>query len=61
MLMSIFTWPLLQEYFDPLIFILAFTFLDFKLKINYKNSYFLFAYFGIFLTGCNIYYYNLLT
>ena len=32
LILSIFTWPLLQEYFDPLIFILAFTFFKFDLK-----------------------------
>jgi hypothetical protein len=60
LILSIFTWPLLQEYFDPLIFILAFTFFKFDLKINYKNSIFIFCYMGLFLIACNIYYNNLL-
>ena len=60
LMLSIFTWPLLQEYFDPLIFILAFTFLKFDLKIDYKNSIFIFCYMGLFLIACNIYYNNLL-
>ena len=60
LILSIFTWPLLQEYFDPLIFILAFTFFKFDLKINYKNSFFIFCYMGLFLIASNIYYNNLL-
>ena len=59
-LLSIVTWPILQEYFDPLILILAFTFFNFKLFLNYKNSIFLFLYLSIFLIGSNIYYINLL-
>ncbi len=58
-IIPIFFWPLLQEYFDPIIFLLIFTFCKFDKKINYNNVFFLFFYFGIFLTACNIYYYNL--
>ena len=61
LILSIFTWPLLQEYFDPLIFILAFTFFKFDLKINYKNSIFIFCYMGLFLIASNVYYNNLLS
>ena len=60
LIISIFTWPLLQEYFDPLIFILAFTFFKLDLKIDYKNSFFIFCYMVLFLICCNIYYYKLL-
>jgi hypothetical protein len=51
---------LMQEYFDPLIFIMIFTFFSSKLFITYKNVIILFFYFSIFLVGSNIYYYNLL-
>ncbi len=56
----IFTLPLLQEYFDPLIIIMIFTFFSSKIFITYKNVITLYAYMSIFLIGSNIYYYNLL-
>ena len=59
-LASLLTQPLMQEYFDPLIFIMIFTFFSSKLFITYKNVIILFFYFSIFLVGSNIYYYNLL-
>ena len=59
-LVSVLTLPLMQEYFDPLIFIMIFTFFSSKLFITYKNVIILFFYFSIFLVGSNIYYYNLL-
>ena len=59
-LASVLTLPLMQEYFDPLIFIMIFTFFSSKLFITYKNVIILFFYFSIFLVGSNIYYYNLL-
>ena len=59
-LFSIIGWPLQQEYFDPLIIIMAFTFFGTKLFINYKNSILLFFYLSILLIFSNIYYYNLL-
>ena len=59
-LLSIIGWPILQEYFDPLIMLMAFTFFGSKLFINYKNSIFLFMYLSILLIFSNIYYYNLL-
>ncbi len=60
-LVSIVTSPLMQEYFDPLIFIITLTFFSSKIFINYKNATILFFYFAIFLAGSNIYYYNLLS
>jgi len=54
------TIPILQEYFDPLIFIMVFTFFNIKIFINYKNAIILFFYFSLFLISSNIYYYNLL-
>ena len=59
-LASVLTLPLMQEYFDPLIFIMIFTFFSSKLFITYKNVIILFFYFSIFLVVTNIYYYNLL-
>ena len=59
-LISIFTWPILQEYFDPIIILMVFTFFSSKLFINYKNSIFLFLYLTTLLISSNIYYYNLL-
>jgi len=60
LLISIITLPLMQEYFDPVIFIMVFTFFNSKLFISYKNAIILFFYFSIFLLSSNIYYYNLL-
>ena len=58
LLTSILIWPIQQEYFDPLIMIMAFTFFSSKLFINYKNSIFLFCYLSILLVSSNIYYLN---
>ena len=59
-LVSIITLPLMQEYFDPLILIIIFTFFNSKILISYKNAIILFFYLSIFLASSNIYYYNLL-
>ena len=58
--LSIIVWPIFQEYLDPLIILMAFTFFSSKLFINYKNSILLFFYLSILLISFNIYYYNLL-
>jgi len=58
--LSIFIWPIFQEYFDPLVLLMAFTFFNSKLFINYKNSLILFAYASLLLLATNIYYINLL-
>ena len=60
LLISIFIFPILQEYFDPLILLMIFTFFSSKLFINYSNTIVLFLYLLIFLISSNIYYYNLL-
>ncbi len=57
---ALITLPILQEYFDPLIFIMVFTFFNIKIFINYKNAIMLFLYFSFILISSNIYYYNLL-
>ena len=59
-LLSIIVWPFFQEYLDPLIILMAFTFFNSKLFINYKGSILLFFYLSILLIFSNIYYYNLL-
>jgi hypothetical protein len=53
---SIFTYPILQEYYDPLILILVFLFFNLKLKIYYRNVFFLFFYLLLFLISAKIYY-----
>ena len=60
-IVSILTTPLMQEYFDPLILIIIFTFFNSKIFISYKNAMILFVYLSIFLIGSNIYYFNLLS
>ncbi len=59
-LISIIQSWLLQEYIDPLILIMAFTFFSSQLFINYKNSIFLFCYLSFLLISSNIYYFNLI-
>ena len=59
-ILSVFLWPMFQEYFDPLILLMAFTFFGSKLIINYKNSTILYIYLSLLLIGTNIYYANLL-
>ena len=54
---SLFLWPLMQETFDPIIILLAFTIFSSRLYINYKNSIFLFIYLSLFLSSANIYYF----
>ena len=60
LILSIIIWPMFQEYFDPLILILAFTFLNSKIYLNYKNSIVLFIYLSFFLFSTNVYYLRLL-
>ena len=59
-ILSVFLWPMFQEYFDPLILLMAFTFFRSKLIINYSNSTILYIYLSLLLIGTNIYYANLL-
>ena len=59
LILSILTFPFYQEYLDPLILILVFTFFKIKLNISYKNTYFIVIYFLIFLL-CTKNYYNLI-
>jgi len=53
---SVFVYPILQEYYDPLILILVFLFFNLKLRINYRNVFFLFFYLLFFLIIAKIYY-----
>jgi len=54
---SLLLWPLMQETFDPILFLLVFTIFSSKLFINLKNSIFLFGYLSLFLISANAYYY----
>ena len=60
LVLSLILWPIEQEYFDPLILILVFTFFSTKIYVNYKNSIILYLYLSILLISANVYYYNLL-
>jgi len=55
--LSLLLWPLMQEYFDPIIILLVFTIFSSKLFINYGKSIFLFIYLSIFLISANLYYF----
>jgi len=59
-LIAIFVWPLMQEYFDPIISIFALLVFKTKIKFNYKNTLFLFLYLSTFLIASNIYYSNII-
>tara|TARA_B100000029_G_scaffold96542_1_gene86664 strand:- start:215 stop:1528 length:1314 start_codon:yes stop_codon:yes gene_type:complete len=59
--LSLIIYPIFQEYLDPLIILMAFTFFGSKLFINYKNTIFLFLYLSIFLIFSNIYYNSLVS
>tara|TARA_B100000029_G_scaffold509958_1_gene600328 strand:- start:6843 stop:8099 length:1257 start_codon:yes stop_codon:yes gene_type:complete len=61
LILSIILYPIFQEYFDPLIFIMAMLFFSTKININYTNTIIIFFYFMIFLISANIYYINLLS
>ena len=56
LVISIFISPILQEYFDPLMLIIVFIFFNLKLKINYKNTCYLFIYLLTFLIIAKIHY-----
>ena len=58
-LISLFLWPLMQEYFDPII---IFAILLFKSEITFKfnNTLFIIFYFVFFLISSNIYYLNVM-
>ena len=56
LIISFFIQPLHQEYFDPIILILIFTFLQKKIIINFKNMVILGLYLSIFLVSTNSYY-----
>ena len=56
LLISVFLWPLMQEYFDPIIFIISIAlFKSFKL-LNKSNAIIIMVYQIIFLLTANIYY-----
>jgi hypothetical protein len=55
-LITLFIYPIFQEYFDPLILIAMFTLLNSNFSINLKNILILFFYFTFFLVFTNLYY-----
>ena len=59
-IIALLVWPLMQEYFDPIIVIFALLVFKTKLKFNYKNTLFLFFYLSTFLIASNIYYSNII-
>jgi hypothetical protein len=59
-ILALLIWPLMQEYFDPIILILALTLFKTKINLNFNNTLFLFCYYLIFLISANIYYLKIL-
>ena len=58
-ILSLIIWPLMQEYFDPIIIILVLMILKTKVKLNYLNSSFLVFYFATLLILAKVYYSSL--
>jgi len=56
LLLSLMLAPIYQEYLDPLIFVMLFTFFKEKININHNLLVALFLYFSFFLICSNIYY-----
>ena len=56
LLTSIALFPLMQEYFDPYIFIISILLAKNEYKFNFKKCFFVFLYFSFFLTTSIIYY-----
>lgn len=56
LIIACFIHPVFQEYFDPIILVLIFTFLQNRIIINYKNIFILFLYLATFLIVSNTYY-----
>ena len=56
LIVSFFIYPVFQEYFDPIIIILIFTFFHKKITINFKNIFILVFYLSTFLILANFYY-----
>ncbi|MDA7606574.1 hypothetical protein N8726_03135 [Pelagibacteraceae bacterium] len=59
-LFSILIWPLMQEYFDPVLIILGLMAFKTKIKLNYYSIFFIFLYFFSFLVIANVYYLKVL-
>jgi len=55
-ILSIIIYPVYQEYFDPLIVLLAFTFFKTKLILDFKNTLIILGYYLILLTANNVFY-----
>ena len=53
---SLLLWPLMQEYFDPIITIIAFALFRSIKNLTKKNSLIIFSYLSIFLIVANLYY-----
>ena len=56
LIISFFIHPFLQEYIDPIFFLLLFTFFKTKIVINFKNILIIFIYYFSFLTVAQVYY-----
>ena len=60
LILSLLLWPLMQEYFDPIILIFALIIFNTKPIIKFENSLFLIFYLSFFLVVANLYYYIIL-
>ena len=56
LLLSVAINPMYQEYYDPLIVIMIFTFFKEKINLSFEKLSFIFTYFLIFFVGAFIYY-----
>ena len=55
-LISLLLWPLMQEYFDPIITIIAFALFKSLKNFNKQNSLIIFSYLSLFLIIANLHY-----
>ena len=60
LILSLVTYPLLQEYFDPLILLMLLLFFKIDINFEYKPAYLLYAYFLTMNLFANYYYYDVL-
>ena len=56
-LLSLVLFPLMQEYFDPYIFLFSFLLFNFQFNLSFQKNMVVFSYLFIFLASANIYYF----
>ena len=60
LIITVFIYPIMQEYFDPIIFLLFFLFLKIDINFSFKAVVPTYLYFLLFLVVANLHYYKLI-